>query len=110
MTKNRQFLQFQCNQSPVRDRGLFLAKGYRGYREIHNFPQWILLHPILPFFILLSAKSLYFCVFSVTLIAQPKPRQGYTGIFFSVTERQKIGAILSLVRVTLELRLSVTHY
>lgn len=110
MIKNRQFLQFQCNQSPVRARGLFLAKGYRGYREIHNFPQWILLHPIFPFFILLSAKSLVFSVTSVTLIAQPNPRLGYTGIFFSVTESQKIGAILSLVRVTLELRLSVTYY
>jgi hypothetical protein len=55
-------------------------------------------------------KSLVFCVTSVTLIAQPKPRLGYTGIFFSVTERKKIGAILSLVRVTLTLNLSVTYY
>lgn len=110
MIKNRQFLQFQCNQSPVRAKGLFLAKGYRGYTDLHNFPQWIFTTSNFTLFYFTLCKVFVFLCFSVTLIAQTKPRLGYTGIFFSVTERQKIGAIPSLVRVTLELRLSVTHY
>ena len=95
---------------PVRARGLFWGCGYRVTKKKLTFPtvKNIFSNPHFPIYCF--GKSLVFCVVSVTLIAQPKPRLGYTEKKFSVTERQKIGAILSPVRVTLELNLSVTHY
>lgn len=68
MTKNGQKMQFQCNQSLAWARGLFLAKGYRGYTEILNFPQWIFTTLNFPLFYFTLCKVFGFCVFSVTLI------------------------------------------
>lgn len=103
MTKNRQILQFQCNQSPVRARGLFWAKGYRGYTEILNFPQWIFTILNFHLFYFTLCKVFVFlcflCNFNCSAQAQtglhwnfflcnflpknrrnPKPSKGYTGI------------------------------
>jgi hypothetical protein len=103
MTKNTEKMQFQCNQSPVRVRGLFLAKGYRGYREIHNFPQWIFTTLNFPLFYFTLCKVFVFLCFlcNFNWLAQactglhwnfflcnreaknrrnPKPSKGYTGI------------------------------
>jgi hypothetical protein len=103
MTKNGQKTQFLCNQSLVRARGLFLAKGYRGYREILNFPQWILLLDFFGIFCFSILQSLcilcFLCNFNCLAQAQtglhwnfflcnlkakntllPKPSNGYTAI------------------------------
>lgn len=103
MTKKPQFLQFLCNQSLVRARGLFLAKGYRGYREIHNFPQWIFTKANFTLFIIYSLQSLciltslcnfnclaqaytglqrnfFLCNFWLKNRRNPKPSNGYTAI------------------------------
>jgi hypothetical protein len=89
MTKKPQFLQFLCNQGLVRARGLFLAKGYRGYTGFGNFLQWIFttLNFALLYFTL--CKVFQFLCVSVTLIAQAILGLGYTDIFSSVTERFK---------------------
>ena len=86
MTKNRQIFQFQCNQSPVRDRGLFCAKGYRGYTGFGNFPLVIFTTLNFPLFYFTLCKVFQFLCVSVTLIAQPSAGLGYTDIFSSVTE------------------------
>jgi hypothetical protein len=103
MTKNGQKMQFQCNQSLAWARGLFWPKGYRGYREILNFPQWNLLldfFDIFCFSILQSlCISMFLCNFNCLAQAQtglqrnfficnflpknqryPKPSNGYTEI------------------------------
>jgi hypothetical protein len=103
MTKNGQKMQFQCNQRLLRVRGIFLAKGYRGYTDLLNFPQWILLLDfclIFCFSILQSlCISMFLCNFNCLAQAQtglhwnfflcnlkaknqryPKPSNGYTGI------------------------------
>lgn len=103
MTKKLQFLQFLCNQGPVRDRGQFLAKGYRGYREIHNFPQWIFTKYNFNLFVIYSLQSLciltslcnfnwlaqactglhwnfFLCNREAKNRRNPKPSKGYTGI------------------------------
>ena len=96
-------MQFLCNQSPVRAKGLFLAKGYRGYREIHNFPQWIFTKANFTLFVIYSLQSLcilvslcnfnclaqactglqrnfFLCNFLPKNTLLPKPSNGYTGI------------------------------
>ena len=96
-------MQFQCNQSLAWARGLFWAKGYRGYTDLLNFPQWILLLDfclIFCFSILQSlCISMFLCNFNCLAQAQtglhwnfflcnrkpknqryPKPSNGYTGI------------------------------
>lgn len=103
MTKNAQKMQFQCNQSLVRDRGLFWAKGYRGYREILNFPQWIFTKANFTYFVFTTLQSLcilvslcnfnclaqactglhwnfFLCNFCPQNRRNPKPSKGYTGI------------------------------
>jgi len=103
MTKNGQKMQFQCNQSLAWARGLFWAKGYRGYTEILNFPQWNFIFSKSPFFCFSILQSLcilcFLCNFNWLAQAQtglhwnfflcnreaknrryPKPSKGYTGI------------------------------
>jgi hypothetical protein len=103
MIKNGQKMQFQCNQSLVRARGLFLAKGYRGYTEILNFPLLNFIFSKSPFFCFSILQSLwilcFLCNFNWLAQAQtglhwnfflcnlkaknrryPKPSKGYTGI------------------------------
>ena len=103
MTKNGQKMQFQCNQSLVRARGLFWAKGYTGYTEILNFPQWNLLFDFFGIFCFSILQSLcilcFLCNFNCLAQAQtglhwnfflcnlkakntllPKPSNGYTAI------------------------------
>ena len=103
MTKNGQKIQFQCNQSLVRARGLFLAKGYRGYTEILNFPLLNFIFFKSPFFCFSILQSLWILCFlcNFNWLAQaktglhcnfflcnreaqnrryPKPSKGYTGI------------------------------
>ena len=85
MTKNTEKMQFQCNQSPVRDRGLFWGKGYRGYTEILNFPQWIFTTLNFPLFYFTLCKVFVFLCNLCNLWLYPKPALGYTGIEVSVT-------------------------
>ena len=103
MTKNPVFFEFLCNQSLAWARGLFLAKGYRGYREILNFPQWNLLFDFFGIFCFSILQSLCILCFlcNFNCLAQcrlglhwnfflcnlkakntllPKPSNGYTGI------------------------------
>ena len=103
MTKNTEKMQFQCNQSLAWARGLFLAKGYRGYREIHNFPQWIFTKANFNLFVIYSLQSLciltslcnfnclaqaytglqrnfFLCNFWLKNRRNRKPSNGYTGI------------------------------
>ena len=86
MTKNSEKMQFQCNQSPVRARGLFWGKGYRGYTGFGNFLQWIFTTLNFPLFYFTLCKVFQFLCVSVTLIAQAILGLGYTDIFSSVTE------------------------
>lgn len=85
MTKNSQFLQFQCNPLPQRARGLFLGVGYKSYTYLLNFPQWnftILNFPLFYFTLCKVFKFLCnFCNFGL----YPKPALGYTAIELSVT-------------------------
>ena len=103
MTKNTEKMQFLCNQSLVRARGLFLAKGYRGYTEILNFPQWIFTNANFTLFVIYSLQSLciltslcnfnwlaqactglhwnfFLCNREAKNRLNPKPSNGYTGI------------------------------
>ena len=103
MTKNPVFFQFQCNQSPVRARGLFLAKGYRGYTEILNFPllNFIFFKPPFLCFSILQSLCILCSLCNFNCLAQaqtglhwnfflcnlkpkntllPKPSNGYTDI------------------------------
>jgi hypothetical protein len=103
MTKNGQKMQFQCNQSLAWDRGLFWAKGYRGYTEILNFPLLNFIFLKSPFFCFSILQSLcilwFLCNFNCLAQAQtglhcnfflcnreaknrryPKPSKGYTAI------------------------------
>ena len=77
MTKNAQKMQFLCNQSLLRARGLFLAKGYRGYREIHNFPQWIFTKANFTYFLFTTLQS--FCILT-SLCNFNCLAQAYTGL------------------------------
>jgi len=104
MTKNGLFLQFLCNQSLAWARGLFWAKGYRGYTEILNFPQWILLFDFFGIFCFSILQSLsillslcnfnclahsrlglhwnfFLCNFLPKNQRYPKPSNGYTEIW-----------------------------
>jgi hypothetical protein len=80
MTKNSQKTQFLCNQSLVRARGLFLAKGYRGYTEILNFPQWNLLFDFFGIFCFSILQSL--CIL-LSLCNFNCLAQAYTGLHWN---------------------------
>jgi hypothetical protein len=96
-------MQFLCNQSLLRARGLFWAKGYRGYRGFVNFHLLIFIFSKSPFFCFSILQSLcilcFLCNFNCLAQAQtglhwnfflcnreaknrryPKPSKGYTGI------------------------------
>ena len=117
MTKNAQKMQFLCNQSLVRARGLFLAKGYRGYREILNFPQRIFTKANFTLFVIYSLQSLCIltslCNFNCLAQActglhwnfflcnreaknrrNPKPSNGYT----------EIGALCNLLLIKKQIK------
>jgi len=103
MTKNPVFFQFQCNQSLAWAKGLFLAKGYRGYTEILNFPllNFIFFKTHFFCFSILQSLCILYSLCNFNCLAQcrtglhwnfflcnlkakntryPKPSNGYTGI------------------------------
>ena len=62
MDKNTRFWGFQCNGQKHWAEVCFGGEHYRHYTKIHNIPKRIIVPPFLPYFILLSAKSLLFSV------------------------------------------------
>ena len=85
MTKNSQKIRFQCNQSLVRARGLFLGVGYKSYTYLLNFPQWNFTILNFPLFYFTLCKVFVFLCNLCNLWLYPKPALGYTGIEVYVT-------------------------
>ena len=71
MTKNSQKIRFQCNQSLVRARGLFLGVGYKSYTYLLNFPQWNFTILNFPLFYFTLCKVFVFLVTFVTFGSIP---------------------------------------
>ena len=104
MDKNTRFWGFQCNGQKHWAEVCFGGEHYRDYTKIHNIPKRFIVPPFLPYFILLSAKSLKFLVVSVIINAQPNNGAHYTGICVSVMFGAKISANPTTTGITLKLR------